>query len=567
MNTGVSPTESALSTPEVLGTEGPDTPSLLLSELIEHLGRHTVTPLGRVDPTGRVLGTEFYDALDELTDAPSSLLIVPSGTHFDATHLAELAASVADLDYCAIAMKCLDEHEPILAAIAETAGIPILRVAPRVSWGLFEALVGRLLGEQRRSEDAHFDRGAEPLFALANSLAGLFGGSVAIEDLGRRIIAYSSVPGQAIDSLRTRGILARRVPASPFNEDQYRTVIRSEEPIKYPQLDDELPRVAYAIRAGALPLGTIWAIYDSEVDHLTPEQIERVKSAGAIAAAHMLDDIRVREAGQIPREERFRTLLSGADVTGTEFTELGIPDERGAQLLAFSLGENDHPATLAQLRSSLQRQLSLLHPESVAVARRGRVYAIIADAPHEQVRRLVDPLVPMFDRLIGPGITIALPGRAQRPNEIARLREQADVLFETAARLGADGNGAGVSRAGSGRADSGGGALSRGADRILTVSQLRPQLVLDRVAGLLREDSATLIDPRLSTLAAEHPQLTEAVLHWCQAFGNITRAARELGVHENTVRHRLRRAEEIAELPLADPDMLLVTWLQLRALP
>ncbi|MBC9954126.1 helix-turn-helix domain-containing protein [Leucobacter sp. cx-42] len=521
---------------------GPDTPSLLLSELIEHLGRHTVTPLGRVDPTGRVLGTEFYDALDELTDAPGGLLIVPSGTHFDASHLAELAAAIADLDYCAIAMKCLDEHEPVLAAIAETAGIPILRVAPRVSWGLFEALVGRLLGEQRRSEDAHFDRGAEPLFALANSLAGLFGGSVAIEDLGRRIIAYSSVPGQAIDSLRTRGILARRVPASPFNEDQYRTVIRSEEPIKYPQLDDELPRVAYAIRAGALPLGTIWAIYDSEVDHLTPEQVERVKSAGAIAAAHMLDDIRVREAGQIPREERFRTLLSGTDVTGTEFTELGIPDERGAQLLAFSLGENDHPATLAQLRSSLQRQLSLLHPESVAVARRGRVYAIIADAPYEQVRRLVDPLVPMFDRLIGPGITIALPGRAQRPNEIARLREQADVLFETAGRLG-------------------------GADRILTVAQLRPQLVLDRVAGLMAQESATLVDPRLSSLAAEHPQLAEAVLHWCQAFGNITRAARELGVHENTVRHRLRRAEEIAELPLGDPDMLLVTWLQLRALP
>ncbi|MBC9943572.1 helix-turn-helix domain-containing protein [Leucobacter sp. cx-328] len=562
MNTGVPPFSSlshaneafnAPKAPEAYGEAGPDTPSLLLSELIEHLGRHTVTPLGRVDPTGRVLGTEFYDALDELTDAPGGLLIVPSGAHFDAAHLAELASAIADLDYCAIAMKCLDEHEPVLAAIAETAGIPILRVAPRVSWGLFEALVGRLLGEQRRSEDAHFDRGAEPLFALANSLAGLFGGSVAIEDLGRRIIAYSSVPGQAIDSLRTRGILARRVPASPFNEDQYRTVIRSEEPIKYPQLDDELPRVAYAIRAGALPLGTIWAIYDSEVDHLTPEQVERVKSAGAIAAAHMLDDIRVREAGQIPREERFRTLLSGTDVTGTEFTELGIPDERGAQLLAFSLGENDHPATLAQLRSSLQRQLSLLHPESVAVARRGRVYAIIADAPYEQVRRLVDPLVPMFDRLIGPGITIALPGRAQRPNEIARLREQADVLFETAARLG------GGARAG--------GQPSRGADRILTVSQLRPQLVLDRVAGLMAQESATLVDPRLSSLAAEHPQLAEAVLHWCQAFGNITRAARELGVHENTVRHRLRRAEEIAELPLGDPDMLLVTWLQLRALP
>ena len=130
------------------------------------------------------------------------------------------------------------------------------------------------------------------------------------------------------------------MPESPFNDDQYRTVIRSEAPVKYPQLADEHPRVAFAIRAGALPLGTIWAIDASGEDPLTPEQHQLMLRASAIAAAHMLDDIRVREAGQAPREERLRTLLAGSAVIGTELAELGIPEERGAQLLAFDFSSS-----------------------------------------------------------------------------------------------------------------------------------------------------------------------------------------------------------------------------------
>ena len=197
------------------------------------------------------------------------------------------------------------------------------------------------------SRDARFDRGTESLFTLANELASYFGGSVAIEDLSRRIVAYSSVPGQLIDSLRAQGILDRQVPESPTNHDEYREVFRSGDPVKFPQVADEYPRVAYAIRAGALPLGSIWAIDASGEGPLTGEQRQRMQRAGAIAAAHMLDDIRAREAGQAPREERLRTLLAGSAVIGTELAELGIPEERGAQLLAFDPDRDEHPTTVS----------------------------------------------------------------------------------------------------------------------------------------------------------------------------------------------------------------------------
>lgn len=517
--------------------------SLRLGELIEHLGPRTVTALGALDSNAPVLGTEFYDAMDELQDQAGVLLIVPSGASLDVAAVAALAAQAAELRYAALALKCPDDSADTFAAIAETSGIPILRVVERVGWRLFEALVGGLLGEQRSSESARPDHGAEPLFALANELASHFGGSVAIEDLGRRIVAYSSVPGQVIDSLRTRGILARRVPESPFNDDQYRSVIRSDTPIKYPQLDDELPRIACAIRAGALPLGTIWAIDASGEAPLTSVQTEHIQRAAGIAAAHMLDDIRVSDAGQAPREELLRTMLSGGGVAGSELIELGIPEDRGATLLAFDPGPNEHPTTLAQLRTTVQRQLALHRPEAATVARRGRVYALIAHQEPAALARIIDPLLPILDRLVGTdsgaGIVIALPGRTHRVGGVAELRERADWLFDTAARTAS-------------------------AERILTVAGLRPELLLSRVRELLERDTA-LADPRVTELQTAQPGIADAVLHWCEAFGNVARAAEAAGVHENTIRYRLRRAEERYELALGDPVTLLATWLQLRA--
>lgn len=523
----------------------PSVNSFLLGELIDQLGPRTVTVLGPADLGRSVLGTEFYDAIDELPEQPGTLLIVASGAQMHASALSALAARAVELRYAAIALKCADEAVTTLQAIAEMTGLPMLRVAPRVGWRLFEALVGGMLGEQNPSDDVHRDRGAEPLFALANELAGHFGGSVAIEDLGRRILAYSSVPGQLIDSLRTQGILARKVPESPFNDDQYRSVIRSEVPIKYPQLADEYPRVAYAIRAGALPLGSIWAIDASGEGPLTVDQIAYIERASGIAAAHMLDDIRVREAGQAPREERLRTLLSGAGVIGSELAELGIPEERGAQLLAFDPGRDEHPTTLAQLRSTVQRHLALHRPEAATVVRRGRVYSLMSHETPERLAGLIDPLLPILDRLVGTGtgaqIVLASPGTTHRAGGVAELCEQADWLFGTAARWPA-----------------------MGTERVLTVDRLRPQLLLERVRELLLSE-AVLVDPRIVALTEEQPAIAEAVLHWCEAFGNVARAAAAAGVHENTIRYRLRRAEERFGLALGDPDVVLATWLQLRS--
>ncbi|WP_241156096.1 PucR family transcriptional regulator [Leucobacter chromiireducens] len=514
-----------------------------LGELISGIGPDAVTALGPLDSGQAVSGAELIDALDDSLAEPGLLLLLPAATRLAPADIEGLAASAAAAQAAGLALKCTEEDAAAIAAIAHETGVPILRVDERVSWRLFDALLSRLLGEQRFSSSAQGDRGPEPLFALANELAELFGGSAAIEDLERRIVAYSSVPGQVIDSLRTQGILTRRVPESPFNEDQYRSVLRADHPIAYPQLDDEEPRAAIAVRAGAMPLGTIWVINPSaDPETLSREQITKLHAAAAVAAAHMLDDLRARNATQLPREDRLRTLLDGTEVTGTELAELGLSEERGAALVVFAPPGEPHPITLAQLRSIVQRHFALHRPEAVTVVRGDLVYALVTCDPQHGEGPLVAPFLPLVDRLIDVGTRVALPGVAHRSSSIAQLRQLGGRLIEAAARH-----------------------PDVVTERVLTVPLLRAILTFERVGEVFAAEPELRI-PELDRLFAEQPAFAATLHAWCAALGNVARTARELGVHENTVRHRLQQIDERYELSLGSDDELLAVWLQLRVL-
>ena len=65
----------------------PPVQSFRLGELIEQLGPRTVTLLGPADPNRLVLGAEFHDPVDELTEQAGTLLIVSAGAHLHAAEL------------------------------------------------------------------------------------------------------------------------------------------------------------------------------------------------------------------------------------------------------------------------------------------------------------------------------------------------------------------------------------------------------------------------------------------------------------------------------------------------
>ena len=75
----------------------------------------------------------------------------------------------------------------------------------------------------------------------------------------------------------------------------------------------------------------------------------------------------------------------------------------------------------------------------------------------------------------------------------------------------------------------------------------------------------TMSNP-LSRLMANE-MLRESVRAWLGNDRNVPEAAKDLGVHPNTLRYRLRRVEEVTGLSLTDADALLLTALLLRRSP
>lgn len=61
------------------------------------------------------------------------------------------------------------------------------------------------------------------------------------------------------------------------------------------------------------------------------------------------------------------------------------------------------------------------------------------------------------------------------------------------------------------------------------------------------------------------PTQVAAVAAYLRHRGRWEAAARELGVHRNTLRHRIGRAQELLHVDLDDPDVAARMWLELRA--
>jgi sugar diacid utilization regulator len=67
--------------------------------------------------------------------------------------------------------------------------------------------------------------------------------------------------------------------------------------------------------------------------------------------------------------------------------------------------------------------------------------------------------------------------------------------------------------------------------------------------------------------AAQSTQYVATLRAWLTAQGDLAQAGEALGVHENTVRYRLRKMAEVTTLDLDDPHKRLAMTIELAALP
>ncbi|WP_405731463.1 helix-turn-helix domain-containing protein [Streptomyces sp. NBC_01537] len=395
------------------------------------------------------------------------------------------------------------------------------------------------------TDSPNLDGTSEELFAVANAVAAVIGGSVAIEDLDHRVLAYSSIPGQRIDDLRRRGILERRVPDQPEQLRQYREVLAAPGAVRLPVLAaDELPRVAAAIRAGDLPLGTIWAIEGPAAPDAAGERA--LLDGARLAALHMLRRRSAAELDLRAREDALRAALAGTGTASEIRFHLGLPDRPRLTLLGFSPAADGHPQAagpaVVRLGAAAARHWAAVHEEA-AVATAGRtVYVLLPRSGPDAARRLAEQAVAALGRTLQAPLRAAVSRPADTPDALPELRAEVDDILRVTTT-----------------------APDAPAVAALTDTHARVLLLhladeLARRPRLHHPGIQAMLDHDRTHGTAYAPSVTA----WLDAVGNIAEAAQRLTVHPNTVKYRLRRARDLFGIDLDHPDDRLSCWLQLR---
>lgn len=367
------------------------------------------------------------------------------------------------------------------------------------------------------------------LFAMADALAITVGGAVAIEDVGRRILAFSTVPGQPIDEVRRQGILGRRVPEHVERDQWYTRLWRSSKPVYFDAGPESSPRLALGLRSGDERVGSVWIVGDR--DALLPGSVDAlVASAPALATAvATATGISLRS-----REQRARTLSRVlAEAPGEKLDAL-LP----AVVVAFTGTDEFDDLVRARLVDMLSLQAQ--HREGAGLAGEidGVVTALIAWTSED---RLQASLGSLLDRTGGQAVAAVVSEPVATGNALREAHAQVRSLL----------------------------SVQRHADDppVRFAARSRPLVKLVRIGAACDEWGGLSAGPAATLSSHDEENGTayaESLLAWLDSHGDVARAASRLHVHANTLRYRWNRAVQLFDLDVTDGDARLLLHLELR---
>ncbi|MGV9801794.1 PucR family transcriptional regulator [Mycobacterium sp. NPDC003449] len=455
------------------------------------------------------------------------LLAVGAGSVAEALEWAAAARAVVVL------IRDLDEPGP-------DVGIAIMTVDPEVSWSELAAVVYGLVLEGRETESG---RGPTDLFALADSLAEVAGGAVTIEDRASRVLAYSRLQQHA-DPARAETILGRQAPDRLRAVFEARGVLRhlaeSDEPL-YVASDPAhglTGRMVVAARAGRALLGSVWVAC---AEPLTDARRSALADGARMVAMHLL---RSRASADLERQvesESVIRLLEGAADATTVASRLALPQGPLRVIALRAQTDDERHAALLLAFERATTGFGWSRPSRSALDG-NTVYTVLpgADPDAGAARHWVS------------GLRAALP---EPVAVLAGISGPAGVAELVLAR--------------------------READECLALHEVCPggpppvydeawdDILLHRLRIAARSGRAPRRGPVAELRANDRTQGTQyaATLRaWLEAQGDLAEAGRTLGVHENTVRYRMRRMAEVTTLDLDDARKRLAMMIELAAI-
>ena len=521
----------------------------LLATLVEALapdGLEVVAAPRGLDVPVRTLAVHEPDA----TPPDADLWLLP-GRRTDDPGLAAVLEEAVGAGAVAVVVRAGPAgRDGALSRSAPQRGVAVLTLAADREWA---ETIGRLravlAGATAPPPAPGSVLGRQPdLTALANGLAELVHGSAMIFTPAQRLLAASRLTA-ADDDVRRGAVLEqagpaeyrRRLAAAGF----YRRLWSDEGVVEadaVPELGARR-RLAIAIRAGDENMGSIWV---AEGDGpLAPDAAALLHEAAGVAAHRLLgldtEDLARRRLA----EELLGRLLLGEADPATVAGHLGTEPDAPAVVAVVEPVDGGDTALLHRVREESLRLLAGYRRRAVATLGPRRMVLVLLEVRSEAAaRRDLATLAQAVGAAVGVRLRVGVGVHAAHLGDVAASRREAELVVRALARRGVDG--------------------SAGPDEVWAS------------AGVLALADAARDDPRwhggpLAALRAHDARrgtdYVASLAAFLAAFGDVTAAARDLGVHANTLRYRLSRLPELVGLDLADPDERLAASVSLLVTP
>lgn len=436
----------------------------------------------------------------------------------------------------------------VIKEAADAAGFPVIEV-PRdvffidITEAIFEQIVNRQYALLQQAGRIHEQltrlvlKGGG-LHDLAETLAGLLGWSITIEDPAFNVLANAQYG--PIDEARRRSVSHGRtmpeVAERLLDAGIYTRLRETMEPMRVapiPDLGMDLERIVAPIIVDRDIYGYIWILSGERA--LTDLDELAIDHGATVAALIMLKEEAVREAEEALRGDFLEQLLrESADPT--TLAEL-------AHQLAFRL---DHPHQVLMIHSEpaagtdqhafleavddwLRQPARRAYQHALLAWRDDRLVAVIESDDAQVGKAVADTLVeevshPVRRLLIGVG------GVCENGERIRRSYEEAQEALHISIAMG----------------------WKEGA---FSFSELGLLHWLNNVPPPARDDNTYLQHVRaLAAYDAEHDtELVKTLETYLDRGGSLAEAAEQLHVHRNTLLYRVERIESLCGLDLRHP--------------
>ncbi len=456
---------------------------------------------------------------------------------------AELVRLSAEQGAAAVLLKPPLAAKPAVKRAAKSTGIALIQVHAATSWAQLVWLLRTVL-DALADESEDLDPGSGDLFRLADAVASVVDAPVTIEDTNSRVLAYSARQ-DLTDPARVATIMGRRIPDDVLarfrSRGVFRELSRGRQTIFVPaQRDGTLPRLIVPIRMGGELLGSMWAVVAGPV---SDERAAAFADAAPVVALHLLRRRAHTDAQRRASAEALRTVLEGRANPRKTMAELDLADEPHRVVVIEVTGGDGRDAEGLRL-ALLERISQGIGRRPVATELGGLLYAVVPDTTGPGSWAELRRALTMQPAPRRGGVPRAAAGSPAEIADLARSRTQADETL-------------GLLRAG------------LVPHQVIAFDEAWTALALHRGAVAAAAANVTELGP-LGVLRAHDVTnkagYVDTLYEWLRHPGDPRAAARNLRIHPNTLRYRMRKLLELVPLDIEDPDVRLALLVQLVSL-